>query len=231
MIQKLLTTLTLVLAINFVGVIALVGYFVATGKLDREKIAAIKATMFEPKPGPATQPSTQPATQPSMPGPLASLDALITPVLDRPATEQVAFLQRRFETQTAVLDRRERELADQARQVTLAREELARSLAAKTASQAAVPAAKQGAEDAKGFDASLELVASLPAKQAKAVLSGMDDAVLLRYLRAMDGAAATKIVKEFKSPEEIGRVQRILDLMRNGPKAAEPPTALVTGTP
>jgi hypothetical protein len=44
----------------------------------------------------------------------------------------------------------------------------------------------------------------------------LNDDAMMQYLRAMDSTAAGKIIKEFKTPDELERVQRILETMRKG---------------
>ena len=61
MIKKLFGVLTGVLALNFLCAVGGVGYLVATHKLDREKVHAIR-DLIAGKPA-ATQPATGPATQ------------------------------------------------------------------------------------------------------------------------------------------------------------------------
>ena len=71
----------------------------------------------------------------------------------------------------------------------------------------------------QGFQDSLALYETLPAKQVKTIFMGLDDAVVIQYLQAMESRTAAKITKEFKSPEESQRLQRLLERMRQ-PQAA-----------
>ena len=74
----------------------------------------------------------------------------------------------------------------------------------------------------QGFQDSLSLYNSMPPKQAKTVFLTMDDATVVNYLRAMTPRTAAKILKEFKSPEELDRVHKLMDRMRvNRPR--QPP--------
>jgi hypothetical protein len=54
----------------------------------------------------------------------------------------------------------------------------------------------------------------MPARQVKTVFMGLDDQTVMNYLQAMPSRTAGKIIREFKSPEETSRIQRILERMR-----------------
>jgi hypothetical protein len=238
--KKLLNTLAFTLALNFIALVALLSYLYATGALTREKIAAIKVVMY-PAATQATQAATvttlgdddkkagsAAATQPTI-----KLDELLARVAGRPAGEQVEFIQRTFDAQAVQVDRRLREV--QAREDALARAQQALDEARRqfTAQQARLDererALSKDAED-KGFSDSLALYDSMQAKQVKDVFAGLDDPTVTRYLRAMEPGRAAKILKEFKSPEETQRVQRLIEAIRGRqqPPSAQPPTPSAT---
>ena len=108
--KKLLTVLMLTLALNFIALVGIAGYLFKAGALSKEKIAAIKAVMY-----PATTQAVivdtntapDPSTQPTL-----RLEKLLASVSGRPAGEQVEFMQRTFDAQAAMLDRRQRDLSD-----------------------------------------------------------------------------------------------------------------------
>src|SRR5688572_4827701 len=103
--KKLLNVIVMVLAINFLAVAGGAVYLHQTGRLDNEKVHAIRAILFPPpKPVAAT-------TQPSDEGgattqPILRLEQLLAHHAGRPAGEQVEFIQRSFDAQMAQLDRR-----------------------------------------------------------------------------------------------------------------------------
>src|SRR5437588_457561 len=66
----------------------------------------------------------------------------------------------------------------------------------------------------KGFQDSLALYNSMQPKQVKDVFTSLDDATVMKYLRAMDPSRAAKIIKEFKTPADTERVQRIIEMIR-----------------
>src|SRR5690606_25577730 len=88
-------------------------------------------------------------------------------------------------------------------------------------------AAQQLAAD-EGFQDSLALYQSMQARQVKQVFAGLDDATVIRYLTAMEPRQAAKIVKEFKSPQEVGRIQNLMEQMRHADDSAAPAQAQVS---
>ena len=66
----------------------------------------------------------------------------------------------------------------------------------------------------------LTLYNSMQAKQVKTIFATLDDDTVVRFLSAMQPRTAAKIVKEFKSPEETARIQRVMERMRQNPAAA-----------
>jgi FPC/CPF motif-containing protein YcgG len=79
--------------------------------------------------------------------------------------------------------------------------------------------AKKLAAD-QGFQNALGLYSGMPAKQAKALFLTLGDDVVKSYLEAMDQGAATKIIKEFKTPDELDRIHRILEKIRQADSAS-----------
>jgi len=123
----------------------------------------------------------------------------------------------------AQLDLRQRELADQQRQIDFGRQRLVddrtalegekKKLAADQ-QQAAAQAADQGFQD------SLQLYEVMPAKQVKSIFMALPDDTVVRYLEAMDASKAGKILKEFKTAEETDRIQKVLERMRTANSGA-----------
>ena len=223
--KKLFNIFVLTLAVNFVAVAAGVAYLYKDGRLDRQRVQAIKLVLYPPPP-PAPVPSTQPAKG-SASEPVLQLGELLAQKSGLSAAEQLEFIQQTFDARMAELDRRQREMTDLQRQVDLANGALARDRAALDAQRKQLSDREQLAATLaadKGFQDSLKLYQSMPAKQVKQVFMTMDDETVQRYLQAMEPRGATKIVREFKAPDEVQRIQRVLDRMR-GP-ATRPAAAL-----
>src|SRR4051812_17578896 len=105
--KKLLTVIAWTLALNFLAAVAGVTFLFKSGKLDHDKVQQIKELVFAP----ATQPTApaeetrDPTTQPTL-----KLEQMLAQVSGRSASEQVEFMQRTFDSQAALLDRRFQEL-------------------------------------------------------------------------------------------------------------------------
>jgi len=224
--KKLGTVIVLTLAINFLAAAGGIGYLFNTGKLDREKVLAIKDLVFAPPPSaaPATQPTTQPLdTALPTTRPIDSLEKLLAQHAGRPAGEQVEIMQRSFDAQMAMLDRRQRELLDLQRQVDLSKQQMERDRAALDKSRKQLATREQQATKLatdKGFQDSLALYNTMPGKQVKTIFMTLDDETMRQYLQAMAPRSAARIVKEFKTPEETARIQRVMESMRLSQQAS-----------
>lgn len=221
--KKLSSILVLTLAINFLAVVGGVGWLYGTGRLDRKNVMAIHEILFaQPAAAPAaTQPATRPATQPML-----RLEDLLAQQAGRPATEQVEFIQRAFDAQQALLDRRYRDLLALRSGIDKDAEMLAKDRAALDGEKANLLAQKQEAERLaadKGFQDTLERYQAMSSKQVKAIFMALDDPTVKQYLQAMEPREAAKIIKEFKTPEETARIQRVLEMMRQAQGSAQGP--------
>src|SRR4051812_2543759 len=218
MIKRLLNVLVLTLAMNFLLAAGGVGWLFQSGHLDKTKVAAIREVVF-----PTSQPAA-PTTQPTAAAgpttrPLLRLDELLAKHAGRRAGEQVEVIQQTVDTQGAVLDRRTREVEYLQTRVAAEQKKLAEASTALTADRRQLEDQKQQATQAagdKGFDDSLKLYSAMPPKQVKGVFMGLPEDAVVRFLQAMPPRTATKIVKEFKTPDETARINRVLDKMRQG---------------
>lgn len=225
MIKKLGQVLVLAFAINFLLLGGGVGYLVGTKKLDKSKVQAIKEMIF-----PATQPAapaTQPADSDDAPTtqPVIKLEDLLTRQSGLSAAESVEFIQTAFDTKMAELDRRQRELDDLQRQIELAKQQVTSDRGKVVEEKKSLDGEKKQAEQLasdKGFQDSLALYTSMPPKQVKTIFLSLTDDTVVRYLQAMQPRQASKILKEFKSPEETSRAQKILEKMRQSQTAVLP---------
>jgi hypothetical protein len=177
-------------------------------------VAAIKEIVFKDaaQPQPTSQPSEVATTQP-----VVQLDELLDRASGRSATEQVEFIQHTFDAKMAMLDRRQRELNDLQHQVELSKQQMSKDRTALDGREKGLAEREQQAgrlESDKGFQDSLALYKSMPPKQVKTIFMSLDDATMTSYLQAMEPRTASKIIKEFKSPDETSRIQKILERMR-----------------
>jgi hypothetical protein len=231
--KKLFAVITLTLAVNFLVVAGGVGYLVQSKKLTKESIARIKDVLFPPPPveAPATQPvvETDATTQPAL-----RLEELLAKKSGQSATEQVQFIQQAFDSQMAVLDRRQRELLDQQDTILKAKAQLAKDRQdLERQRQELSDKQKQATKlaDDKGFQDSLALYNTMPGKQVKTIFMSLDDATVQQYLQSMTPRSAGRIVKEFKTPEETARIERVLERMRQAEQDTSAANAAATAAP
>ncbi len=219
--KKLFNVLMLTLALDFLALAGAVGWLYKTGRLDRQRVDAIRAIVF-----PTTAPaSTQPSEPAAAMQPLFKLDELLAQQAHRPAGEQVEFLQHTFDMQTAQLERRRRELEDLQATVETARQKLSSARTDLKSEQDRLAVREQEAtklQSDHGFQDSLKLYSIMPPKNAKRALMALGDETVVQYLRAMEPRASARIVKEFKTSQELERIQRVLETMRRaGPTTKE----------
>lgn len=211
--KRVFNTLMLVLAANCLAIFAGVGWLYSGGKLDHQKITAIREILFPEgaapaKPAQAAVPSTQPT---------ARLDELLAIKSGRPASEQIESIRTAVAQQLAELDRREREVLQYQQRVEQKNEQVKKAWEEVENERKRLAAQEQEATRLagdKGFQDSLELYQSMPAKAVKTIFMGLDDKTVIQYLQAMDSTATKRITKEFKAPEEMERLKRVLERMR-----------------
>jgi len=153
---------------------------------------------------------------------------MMAKVSGRSASEQIKFMQTSFDTQMTILDRRFQDLSDQRKTLEQARNQLDKDREKLLAEQKQLTTAEQAQaklQTDKGFQETLELYSTMPAKQVKTIFMSLTDDTMIQYLRAMEPRVATKIIKEFKSPEENERVGKVMEKMRQAQAstAAPPP--------
>jgi flagellar motility protein MotE (MotC chaperone) len=223
--RKIFDVLVIMLAINFLALGAGVGWLWRTGRLDRARVISIRQMLFAAPPAvaPATQPSAPDEAAPAL-SPSKQLEALLARHAGRPAAEQVQFVQQAFDSTMAQLDKRQQDVAYREEQVARANQKLAddrKSLEAER--QQLLDKEKQAdrlAND-KGFQDTLNLYNSMSGRQAKQVFMTMEETSAAEYLDAMTPRNAARVLKEFKAPDEIERMKRILEKMRHPPALAK----------
>ena len=230
--KKIWDVLVLTLAVNFLLTLGTAGWLVGTHRLDKKKFVEMKKLLLLTAAGAATQPSTQPtADADATTRPSIRLDALLARASGRTAVDQVEYIRQNFDEQGAQLDRRARELSDLQQQVEIAKQQVLRDRAQLQQDQLALKTREdQDNKDAtdKGFQDALELYNNMPPRQVKGVFMGLSDDVVTRYLQAMEPTRASKILKEFKTPEESDRLQKILEKIRLSGPAPTAGTALAS---
>lgn len=222
--KQLWNILMLTLAVNFLLVAGGVGYLVYDQRLNADTVADIRQLLYPPPPPPdaTSDPVPEAPAEPTL-----ILDDLLAEYTGFSSAEKVEQVQHAFDAQLAQLERRQQELRDLQLQVDLAKRQLAadRQTLAKAEEALRLEQDEQlRLQNDQGFQDSLALYQSMRSRQVKEVFMGLDDATIIRYLQAMQPRAAARIVKEFKAPDEISRIQRILEQMRQA-DSTEDPTA------
>jgi hypothetical protein len=212
-VKKFFDVIVLLLALNFLVVAGGAAWLFKTGHVDRDKVKQIKKVLF---PAPATQPTTQPivnaANQPTF-----NLDQLVAKESGKSAAQQVEDIQHTFDAQMAELDRREREVKDLEQQVNLAQQKAIQDRQDLEADKAALQKQKDEANKLasdQGFQDALARYIAMDPKQVKQIFMTLDDQTVMNYLQAMEPRPAAKIIKEFKTDDEIARIQKVLEKMR-----------------
>ena len=233
--KRILNTIVLTMAVNFAAAAGGIGWLASSGHLTKPRMAEIRRVLFPP---PATQPS-MPAAQPTTAAPTDAASQLSRFVAraagrrstDGDPTDRPVALQQVQDVTAADLDERRRGLLDLQQQVALAQGQLTRDREAVARDRQALAAerdkdAAAGAD--KGFQDSLALYRTLPPRQVKAIFATLPDDAVQRYLQAMDARQAAKVMKEYKSPPDVERLQRVLERIRQAPAAPTQPAADAT---
>lgn len=227
--KKLWTTLVHLLALNFLALAGGVGWLFQSHHLDRARVTSIKEIVFPP--AAANAPATQPAGEGPAPASKRMQD-LLAKYSGHSAAEQVDFIQQTFDATTVQLDRREREVADREQQVAGANAKLAEDRKTLEMERQRLTEQEREADRLaadKGFQDTLSLYRTMSGRQVKGVFMTMDEASAAQYLDAMEPRTAAKILKEFKSADELDRMKRILEKMRHPPGVAGPATQETKG--
>ncbi|MCC6239999.1 MAG: hypothetical protein IT448_06855 [Phycisphaerales bacterium] len=220
--KYIVNALLIVLALNFLVVAGGIGWLFYNKQLDRERIGQIREIVFPP---PVEEPKEENANAPTT-QPVPPLEQLLARVTGYGSTnEKLEQSQQLFDAQAAELERKRQELTAQLTTINQAREQLTADRENLKKQQQTLEAERQETErlaNDKGFQDSLALYQSMPSKQAKQVFMGLDDETVIRYLQAMPPRTAARIVKEFKSPAEISRIQHLMEMMRQAEPAPTP---------
>lgn len=211
--KKLFRVLVLTLAVNFIAAAGAVFWLFKSGHLNRERVSAIKSMVF---PKPTTAPAAKSAES-STSRPTLNLEELLAKHAGKPPAEQLEYIRQSFDVQMAQLDRAQRSLQDLQRQVLAEQKRVTEDRASLEADRKKLIAQQQEANRLatdKGFQDSLTLYESLPAKTVKTVFMGLDDATVVQYLQAMESRSAARIMKEFKTPQETERLKTLMERLR-----------------
>jgi flagellar motility protein MotE (MotC chaperone) len=220
--KKLLSVIAWTLALNFLAAVGGIVWLYKSGKLDRDKVHQIKELVFAP----ATQPvEVQPEPRDPTTQPTLKLEEMLAKVSGRSASEQVEFMQKTFDAERMILDRRLEDLRNQRRTLEESKRQADKERERLVADQKKLAAAQQAQAKLvtdKGFQDTLSLYTTMPPRQVKTIFMTMSDETMVQYLRAMEPRTASKIMKEFKTADEEARIAKVMEKMREPQAAGNP---------
>src|SRR5439155_17943458 len=73
----------------------------------------------------------------------------------------------------------------------------------------------------QGFQDALQRYIAMQPRQVKQIFTTLDDQTVVNFLQAMEPKTAAKIIKECKTDEEIARMQKVLEKMRQAQASAK----------
>jgi flagellar motility protein MotE (MotC chaperone) len=236
--KKLFTFVSMLCLLNLLAVGGLLGYLIATQRVDRNKAVVIadllrhqgtpenlRAQVIEILGPPATAPATGPASRPA----LARFDGPAT------AEERIDFARQAMEQERLRLEidaqdlRHRQELLERMQ----ARVEADRKKVDddRKAFEAAIAQTTSKSGD-EAFQKSMALYEELKPRQLKDLFIPMGPELAARYLGGMAPDRAAKIISEYKTPEERAFVKLVLDRLRgtgtdnaSAPRTAASPVA------
>jgi flagellar motility protein MotE (MotC chaperone) len=223
-VKSFLKVIVSTLALNFIALAGFTGWLWQTGRLDRMAVMAIKDLLF-PHVSAVPAATTQPTAAAPTTRPISPLEELLARRSgSTSAAAQVDLIQQSVDAQMGQLDQRQRQLEDLQRLVAAAQAKMERDRASLEKDRKELTSEQQEsvrlAAD-KGFQDSLNLYNSMAPKQVKSIFLNMDDSGMTNYLQAMEPRAAARIIKEFKTPDELERIHRVIDRMRHGQTDAQ----------
>jgi len=204
-------------AINFVAITVVALMMMAKGMLTRERLAAVASALKGPPAGLETLAedgtAAHPAARPLPPPPLSLADrrravALVRTDLDREIEE----IRQRSQAVERERQRLEKDRAD----LEAARKTFLESMDA-------VAQAKREA----GKKQLLKTLAALKAPRIKILLEKQTDEYIAEILVGLEPRLRGKVIDEFKAAEELERIRRVLDLIRQG-AGSKPPAKMAS---
>lgn len=220
--RTLFTAFILVLLVNALALGGLAGWLGATGRLSKDRVreaAEVFNNTIEEQA--ALEAEAQKAEQEALE--LAEQALRLQQVAGGPVTPEarLASIQRVDDTQRALIEKRKTEVEALQRQLSTQRKLIEDRLAElerkQKAFDEAVAAQVEQMKD-EDFRQAIAMLEGIPAKQAKAVLQQLlkqgDDEQVVSYLYAMEERKASKVLTEFKQPNEVAQAADLIEQLR-----------------
>jgi len=242
--KKFSSFLIFLLVLNVFAGVGLAGYLVATGRLDKQKSLAILDLLKHQgtpdklrdqvndvlypiaAPPAATVPATEVAPAESTAD--ATLSSLAT------AQDRIDFARRAADQERLRLENEARNLLARQKLLEEQRVAITRQLdllnADKKKFEDQVNTSQSRLKD-ENFQRTVALYNDLKPKQVKDLFMSLDHDLVADYFRAFDSEHATKLIAEFKTPEEKQYISAVLEKIRTtgtGPATAPSPPAAQT---
>ena len=203
-----LKVVTALFAVNFVAIMVVAAVLAGQGVLTRERLAAAVEALRGVPESTASRPAT--TTAPAEPPPPISLAE---------RTRAVALVR-------AELAREIAEAHQRAEMVARERERLESERAAFEKERKAFLESTRPMIDARrraGLRQLVKTLSALKAPRIKALTENLPDAELAEVLVGLEPRLRGKVINEFKTPEEVERMRKVMDLIRLGKVARGQP--------
>ncbi len=201
--KQIFNLIALVAIAHFLILSGLIGYLIASGKLNSESATLIASALRGDKL------TTQPATAPAA--------ATTQPKVVEKKKKKADHSFEATEMQLAVIDRQKRTLEDRYERVRDAELKLIHDrenfLSKRKNFFSQVEMMQKAGKD-EGFKKALELYSKIPAKEAKDDFMKLDTDIVVKYMINMSKQTAAKILREFKTPAEQKKREEILEHIR-----------------
>jgi flagellar motility protein MotE (MotC chaperone) len=217
-----MTVLAILMALEIAASAALAGYYILTGKVTAEQ-ARLVYKVYQGEVKEQALENAQKWTREQE----ENARKTETVVAGADAQTKLAASSEQIEVARLAMDRQYKELQD--RQAMADRklqdieqkrkglEEIEKRIDDKVAKE------KEGT-DQQSFQKMLAIMKGMKPPQLKEILVQMDDAATVEVLKGLEARASAKVLAEFKTPQELERKRRYLDMIRTGEVASNKAT-------
>lgn len=229
--KKILHFIMVLALLNLLILGGLLGFVAATGRLDKAKWQTIMDLVRHPgtpaglrdkvadlmQPRPTTAPDSQPATMMAKSGSVTEGGGGGAASSVASAADRIQFAQQAMEQERLRLERDAQDLLQRQRLLDAQRADVQEKLAKIETERKQFQTLVQTTTDktkADNFARSLSLYNDLKPKQIKELFLALPEDVIRDYLVAMDPDLVTKVIAEFKSPEERALIGKVLEKIR-----------------
>lgn len=208
--------------LHLAALLGVVGWAVATQRVDRERVAAAVALFRQPV---GEEQDADAAVDEQVEADAEETISRAERLVQAAGTESIAERlesnQRRNEMTLRQLERTRQEVQSLTRNLQLAQRRLEEQRAELEAEREAFEARLQDVEarlDDEGFQRAVALLESLPPRQAKEMfvemIAGSGREEVVSYLMAMQPRRASGVLREFKTADEVRQAVELTEMLR-----------------